>query len=414
MLTVVSSIPYTKLYYGKQRRAMPKTILLIIIILIFNFNSFTALAQESGEPDESSLSNTISLSGGGEVWLYPLLGGHGYLLLALEIDGLSGGSSLLFEYNTDTIRISLTKISFLGGLMETGAQVVGEFMFTGLLPDYYKGSKSLEERGFSASHVLVEAYLKANLPANNYLEIALGGKKWFFSRLEATASELVLPPDAWVLQPRLRYTYWNLEMDPSISDRHRTFWRVAGLAAGLEIGADFRSDVRAWGALDLEHFAEVDSRNDPNKISYYIRQWSRLGWKLTDRLRTQILQASSFGVGEDDLTRIRLGGMNPYVIPVAGAPWAGYLSEKFLSLESSWHFRVYKEVEIGVLVDAVLMADPKRAGNDDVGVVMGAGFFGDLRFGDMQIDIRAGWTPGPDWNADPGQFTLFAGVGSMW
>ncbi len=39
----------------------------------------------------------------------------------------------------------------------------------------------------------------------------------------------------------------------------------------------------------------------------------------------------SLGQNEDDLTRMRVGGMNPYVIPVHGLPWTSHVLGNFVS-----------------------------------------------------------------------------------
>jgi hypothetical protein len=102
------------------------------------------------------------------------------------------------------------------------------------------------------------------------------------------------------------------------------------------------------------------------------------------------------------------GGMNPYVVPIAGAPWAAYLSDRLLAASWNWHFRVRGEVEVGPFADAVLLSDRSRTGGSENGWLGGIGLLFDGRFDRAQFDARAGWNP------DPGQFSLFLSAGYLW
>jgi hypothetical protein len=106
--------------------------------------------------------------------------------------------------------------------------------------------------------------------------------------------------------------------------------------------------------------------------------------------------------------------MNPYVVPIAGAPWAAFLSERLVALEWSWHFRFWREMEAGVLFDGAVLEDLERVGSDTWGWVAGVGVFLDLRIKAFQVDVRGGWSPTMNWQSDAGQFSAFVSFGWVW
>ena len=228
-----------------------------------------------------------------------------------------------------------------------------------------------------------------------------------------TSPDLVLPPETWVFEPRLRITIWNLRHDPSLGDRHRIYPRVRGLALGIDMGADIRSAARPWGALDPGSFDPVDLRNVGRTVIFVARQWLRAGWQVADRLRLQIAEAASFGNGGDDLSRTRLGGMNPYVVPLAGLPWAALLSDQFLAAEVSLHVRVWRQLEAGLTANGAFVEDVERNGSKDVRFVGGAALFVDFAIGAFQLDLRAGWSPSFGLDAG-GSWSALAAFGWGW
>jgi len=103
------------------------------------------------------------------------------------------------------------------------------------------------------------------------------------------------------------------------------------------------------------------------------------------------------------------------VVPLAGAPWAAFLSEKFLALESSWHIAVWEGLELGPLFQAALIEDTERRGREDTyGTMASVGLFVDWQLGDFQIDLRGGWTPTLDDQDTSGQFGIFVAGGWQW
>lgn len=354
----------------------------------------------------------ISVVGAGGAWLHPELGGHGIGLVAYERpDTGRRGAVLTVELNTDTLRLRLDGLRPTPGL-EAGAQLAGEALYAGLLPDYYREGRRDPARGFWASYVEGSGWLK-QIQGQHVLELRIALRGWFFNRGDLlgveTAPALELPPTTAALEPRLSYTYWRLGGD--IDQRHRLFPRVRGLALGLEVGLEARSDTRAWGARDPAVFDPPDPRNDPLPVAFVARQWLRAGLPLAPRLRTQLTQHALFGSGLDDLNRARVGGMNPYVVPLAGAPWAAFLAGRLLAAEWSLHVKVHGEQEVGLLADVAWIDDADRTGRSGDGVHGGLGLFADLRLGAYQIDVRAGWSPTLRAISSAGSFGLFLALG---
>jgi len=326
----------------------------------------------------------------------------------LPLDG-----RLSVEVNTDTVRLRAADLSLWGGRLRLGVHVGFEVLFAGLLMDYYRLGVRDASRGFNASYAEGGASAKLHFAPYQTLELVVDVRKWFFSRGQADQA-FELPAAAWVAEPRLRYTLWHVQADRSLAERHRLFPRIHGVAAGLVLGLDARSSVRDWGARTTPSFEPPDRRNEPRQTSWLLQQWLRAGYRLHDRLRLQLAQTAFFATGVDDLSRARVGGLNPYVVPLAGAPWAAFLADKVVAVQGSAHVRLFGKAEVGVLGDLVWLDDLERTGSSDAGLMAGVGLFADLRLGAFQIDLRAGWTPTVDWQASRGQFGIFGALGWQW
>lgn len=361
----------------------------------------------------AELHHRISLAGGGEIYATPDLSGHGFFLLRYDLDGLPRNAHFAAELNTDTLRLSYDRVRF--GRFELGVAAAGEVLIAGILSDYYRDGQNDPGRTFWASYGSAAAAAKLNL-APHFVELAVGARRWFFSRGGATRPELTLPPESWVGEVRLRYTLWQLAGDRSLWEPQRLFPRLRGVAFGVELGLDARSLARPWGARDDAAFTVPDLRNDPSRTIFSARQWLRAGTLLQRRVRLQIDETASWMWGADDLVRLRVGGLNPYSVPLVGAPWAGYLAGNLAAIDASLHVRVAREHEIGVLVDGVVLDDVDRTGGSTArpAVLGGVGVFADLRLGAWQLDLRGGWSPTLRPGTVGGGFTLFAAAGWGW
>jgi hypothetical protein len=106
-----------------------------------------------------------------------------------------------------------------------------------------------------------------------------------------------------------------------------------------------------------------------------------------------------------------MGGLNPYVVPIAGLPWAALLTGRFVAVEGSVHVRIRRELEIGALFDGALVRDAHRRGDSDDDWIQGVALFVDWPVGPLQIDVRAGWSPSFMAVSSEGNFALFMALG---
>jgi len=333
------------------------------------------------------------------------------VLARYDLDGLPRQSHFAAELNTDTLRLSYDRLHV--GPVELGFAAAAEVFIAGLLTDYYRDGVSDSARGFYASYAAAGAYAKLGV-GPHFFELALTARRWFFNRAGDTSPSLTLPPDAFVGEARLRYTLWMLRPDPSLYQPQRLYPRLRGIALGVELGLDERSEATPWGARDPAAFAPPDPRNAPGRTILLARQWLRAGAQLHSRVRVQVDEVATWMWHEDDLVRLRVGGFNPYSVPLAGAPWPGYLSGKLAAIDASLHVRVWRDHEVGVVADGVVLDDPRRNGSSGVGVLGGIGAFVDARIGAWQLDVRGGWSPTTQPGSVAGSWGLFAAAGWAW
>ncbi len=343
-----------------------------------------------------------------DVWPAPQLGFHGIAFAGYRYSGLPKGAQLSVVYNTDTLSVGLERLCW--GTFCVGAQLRGEYAIAGLLPDYYQRGLLVDSRGFNASYLQGSLQAKWSPGMGHYLDYALTGRRWFFSRTQKTASDLRLPSNRGVIEQWLGYTFWGHPDDPSLRDWHRPTPRFSGFAFGVRLGLSLRLSPAAWGAPQ-------ELRNTPKNPILMFRQWARFGLPTTDPVRLQLSQWSSWGINEDDLTRPRLGGLNPYVVPLAGAPWAAWLSERFVAFQLSAPIAVWGEVELSPLIDLIYLEDPERADRSALsesrseGWLAGLGLLLDMRLGAWQVDVKAGWAPPLRWQRRQPHFSAYLLVG---
>ncbi len=325
---------------------------------------------------------TIEAYAGGEFWDADEMMGHGIVMVRGTYR--TKNQTFIAELNTDTLTLrgehSTPRWTF-------GLQARGELLIAGLLSDHFVGGINVPERTFYASYIEGKVDAKTNF-GDHWIYGSSGARQWFFGRTDSTANSLVLPADALVLEQRLNWTYWKLASDPSWYEAHRVARkRIRGFAAGLELGLDIRNDARTWGAPE-------DPRNLPEELILTARQWAAFGIDFTPIARLQLRQWSGIGGGEDDLTRTRLGGMNAYVIPIPGLPWAGFLASTYVAGEFSQTFRIGRDLELGYTGNAALIEDPNRRGDfDQIGTLIGTSLFVDWRHKSWQFNASIGASP---------------------
>lgn len=317
-----------------------------------------------------------AVGGGGNFNFTPDFVGRGWVTFDALGSGVVGNGDLRAFWNTDKIHVGIERLTFAQGKLAFFTFLEGEIVLAQLLRDYFQQGLKISEFGFNASYVLWSNKLQWYPGKYHTLEVLLPVRRWWFYAKGNTSPTYVLPPDTWSFEPRIGYVYWNVTSPRSEFEAYRVYPRIEGIAVGVRGGLDVRSRSRTWG-LD-------DGRNDPGRVIYLTRQWLRAGWQFAPLARIQLAQWGSYGWGEDDITRERVGGTSPYVVPIPGLPWTGLVSERLFSGELGIHLRAKPESphEFGALVAGGAFNDVRRVGAlGRFGGTGGVALFADLRFG---------------------------------
>jgi hypothetical protein len=346
-----------------------------------------------------------SAAAGGDLAFVPEITGFGFVLFeAYGQDKVGQGDARLY-YNTDTIHLEIERVP-MGKAFEFSVAARGEIFFAGLLHQYYQQGLRRAGLGFNASYVALLPKIQWHVGHHHTLELLTNARRWFFGSRNTDPAYL-LPAEAWVFEPRLGYIFWKIDSPAEEYRASKLFPRIEGIAVGASVGVDVRSDVRAWGFVG-------DGRNDPGKAISTLNQWLRAGWKTGDPFRIELQETFNWGWSQDDITRLRVGGMNPYVLVVPGLPWSANISERVAIAQLSGHIRpkVDKPQELGLLMSGGTVNDPRRLGTlDSYGGIGGLAVFTDLRWGRWQIYGRLGWAFPTEWLLDNPHFSGFVGLG---
>ena len=330
-----------------------------------------------------------AVAGGGEFNLTPEITGHGWLLFDALGQGVVGNGNLRLHYNTTKLHVGIERLSFAKGKMAFFGFLEGEALLSQLLTDYSKRGRRIRELGFNASYTLLSTKLQWYPGNYQTLELVLAARHWWFKTNANTLAGFDLPPNTFVFEPRIGYVFWKIDAPAEEWEAHRFFPRIRGIAFRISGGVDVRSRVASWGI--------ADGRNEPERAIWTIRQSLGAGWQLAPLLRLQLDQWGSYGWSEDDITRNRIGGVNPYVIPVPGLPWTGLVSERVFSGQLGLHVRTGQTSrhEVGLLVGGGAFNDVARDGAlATYGGAGGLSAVGDLRFGErdrFQLHLRFSW-----------------------
>ena len=341
--------------------------------------------------------------GGGEINFAPRLDqqltGHGWVGFDSLGDGIVGGGDLHLFYNTTKLHAGIERLAFAHDQLAFFAFVEGEAFISQLLNDYFEQGRRINEYGFNSSYVLMNTKLQWYPGKHQTLELIVPVRYWWFADRSNTSADYELPANTWVFEPRIGYNYWNIDVPSEEWEAHRVFPRIKGVALGIDGGVDVRSDSRQWGL--------GDGRNEPGKVIYSVSQWLRAGWQLGSFVRLQLDEWGNYGWRQDDITRRRIGGVNPYVIPVPGLPWPGLISERLLAGQLGLHLKAKEssQHEFGLLVGGGAFNDVYRVGAlSAYGGAGGLALFGDLRFGPSgryQLNVRVSWGFPVSWLIDP-------------
>lgn len=316
------------------------------------------------------------VAAGAEFNVSPEFVGHGWVLLDARGRGVVGNGDLVLYYNTTKVHVGIDRLAFANGKLAFFAFAEAEALLSQLLTDYFQRGRRIFEFGFNASYTLLSTKLQWYPGKYQTLEVLAQARYWWFQTNSRTSDIVVLPPNTFVFEPRIGYVFWKVDASSREWEAHRLYPRIRGVAVGVSGGVDVRAKTAAWGV--------GDGRNTANRAIYTVRQWLHSGWQFVPLARIQVDQWGSYGWNEDDITRNRIGGVNPYVIPVPGLPWSGLISERLFSAQLGFHIRAKESSphEFGVLVGGGAFNDVTRENAlDTYGGTGGVALFGDLRFG---------------------------------
>lgn len=349
-----------------------------------------------------------SAAGGADFAFLPEVTGFGFVLFEATGEDKVGKGDVRLLYNTDTIHLEIERIP-LGESVELSVALRGEVFFSGLLRYYYEQGLRRSDLGFDASYVVLLPKLQWHFADHQTLEVRTNVRYWLFGGNKSYPTGYLLPTNTVVFEPRLGYIYWNIDSPGEEYRASKLFPRVRGIAAGASVGVDVRSRVRPWGFVTAQ-----SNRNDPKKAIWTLNQWLRAGWQTGDYFRLELQETFNWGWFQDDITRMRVGGMNPYVVVVPGLPWSANLSERLALAQLSGHVRPKKgkPQELGLLVAGGTINDPRRQGLlSDFGGIGGLALFTDLRWGRWQVYARVGWAFPTSWLLDNPHVSGFVGLG---
>lgn len=107
--------------------------------------------------------------------------------------------------------------------------------------------------------------------------------------------------------------------------------------------------------LRLSFYADLGHERAAPRLAAYARFKPR--WVLAPFIELRAAVAES----EDELTRTRLGGLNPYVVPLAGAGWAEFWVEDYAALRAGPSLTV-SGLEVSAVADLVTFDGAREAG----------------------------------------------------
>lgn len=187
--------------------------------------------------------------------------------------------------------------------------------------------------GVRASYVGLEGGILRYLPRGFYAGGQMVGRRWFFSDTYT---------DRWI-----------------------------GTADGL-LGYWRSSDVNGWGRVGVDIWGPVSPHAQ-------VQFMARPSWTWSPRAAVWAGWAS----GQDDVTRTRVGGLNPWVVPLAGAGWSEFWVEDYAALRSGGGFNG-ERLRVDAVVDLVVA---------DGWTAVGFALDGTVSIREWEADLAIGYAP---------------------
>lgn len=151
----------------------------------------------------------------------------------------------------------------------------------------------------------------------------------------------------------------------------------------------FTADVILGHHTDISHLwvrAGTDAELHVLAPHVAVEATVRPDWPLAPRLEVR----AAWAMNQDFLTRTRLGGLNPYVVPLAGAGWAEFWVQSYIALRAGPSLRVRLPGRAAHSLELTPVAD--IAGFDG-GTAAGFALLVRWRYGRYFIEAAGGYAP---------------------
>lgn len=208
-------------------------------------------------------------------------------------------------------------------------------------------------RGFNGRYVGIDAGVLRYLPAGFYAGPMITARAYDFAAQPLTTAPV--PDGRVVTTPELQVGWWH---------EHAQVL----LVGGLDVAPTFASPTALSPHLYVYARGEIPS----TIISY-------------TELRAGIAD------NQDFLVRTRLGGLNPYVVPLAGAAWAEFWVEDYAALRTGLLAPIGEHVRTGPLVDGVVMTEVYQGEAQDI--TAGLGWMNRVEVRKFRGQLDVGWSP---------------------
>lgn len=226
-----------------------------------------------------------------------------------------------------------------------------EFGAAGLMLSPWSRGAPQPEASLLASYGGVEGGAVRYLPKGLYAGLDAHARMWAFG--ETARTDRSCPVGAacagdGVPEPELRveaagiFGWWN----PHAQGWLRAGTQLAPQAQGALMGFCATTTLSTVGAAcpigtTLQPFAQ---------LTFMARHKD---WRLSPRFELRAGTAS----GQDAISRTRIGGLNPYVVPLAGAAWAEFWVERYGAARAGPSLQL-DGFEIDAVIDAVAWSAP--------------------------------------------------------
>jgi len=286
-------------------------------------------------------------------WEWKMLAGaevseatHGVFNLGIRRGAFSA------EIHTDTLDLRWNEELGFGRAWVGGR--VAAFAAELFIAPWINGSYA-PEHGVRATYGELSTGYVHYLPKHFYLGTQLEARRYLFAASGDAVTLSEIPEDTWRLKSSTFLGYWT-----------------GPLKGRLSGGIDFLSD----GGFGVTPWLQAELLYHPGT------------WFLTPFVELRSGMLFSGSELASSIIRFRLGGMNPYVVPVAGMSWAESWAQYYMASRAGLE---YADDTLGfsIFADHAYYSQELHETSHALGV--GTGFW--LIWDDWRLDLAAGYAP---------------------